>query len=331
MGKPKRRQAAAKRLLIICQDLDPHVDVMISHLKDRDIRPFRLHTQDLQTNLDVEIRPDVPDGQWRWRLEGAGDAITDIEVGSVWNRRTLFRRDPDLTPDEAEFAEMESREVMAGLYRMTEAFWVNHPDKIRRAESKPDHMKIAAELGLQIPRTLLTNSADAARAFFDACGGQVVFKVMVPGRLGAKDSLGIYTSLVTKEQLDDDIAIRRTPCFFQEYLPKVSDIRVTVIGERTFAVEISSQDDPAGVVDWRMGSLANMPHSAHQLPDPIEQKCHALLRHYGLNYGAIDFVLTAEGEYVFLEINPSGQFSWIEGMTKLPLFDTLADLLTAPL
>lgn len=331
MSGRARNRTATKRLMIICQDLDPHVDVMVSHLEDRGIRPFRLHTQDLQGNLNLQIRPESSRGDWRWRLEGPVEAITDREVGSVWNRRTLFRRDPALSNEEAEFAEMESRETMMGVYRMTDAFWVNHPDRVRRAESKPDHMSVAVDLGFTVPRTLFTNDGGAARKFFDACDGQVVFKVLIQGRLGAEDSLGIYTSPVTRKQLDDDVAIRRAPCFFQEHLPKAADLRVTVIGERIFAVEIRSQEDPDGTVDWRRGSITQMPHVSHQLPAAIEAKCHELLRHYGLHYGAIDLVLTPDGEYFFLEINPSGQFSWVEGLTRLPLFDTLADLLTAPL
>jgi glutathione synthase/RimK-type ligase-like ATP-grasp enzyme len=323
--------ADGKRVLIITQDVDPHADVMIPYLEDRRARPFRFHTQDVQSSLHLEIRPDVSSPGWRWRLEGPHGSITDVEVGSVWNRRTLFRRDPALSEQEAQFAEMETREVVLGLYRMTNAYWVNHPDLVRRAESKALQLQVAAELGMALPRTLLTNDAARARKFFDECAGEMIFKIQIQGRLGAEDSLGIYTSRVTRDQLSDDEAIRRVPCLFQELLGKESDIRVTIIGERIFAVEIRSQEDPAGIVDWRRGNISNMPHAEYKLPAQLEQQCLAMMRSFGLHYAAIDFVRTPDGRHYFLEINPSGQFSWVQGLTRLPLFETLADLLVAPM
>lgn len=321
----------SKRVLIISQDVDPHVDVMMPYLEDRRARPFRFHPQDLQHCLNLEICPGgAPEG-WRWRLDGPHDSISDREVGSVWNRRTLFRQDPALSGQEAQFAEMETREVILGLYRMTDACWINHPDAVRRAESKALQLQVAGELGMALPRTLITNNGARAREFFDSCAGEVVFKIHIQGRLGAEDSLGIYTNRVTREQLQDDETIRRVPCLFQEHLIKVSDIRVTVIGGRVFAVEIRSQDDPRGIVDWRRGDITRMRHREYKLPAGLEQKCLAMLQRFGLSYGAVDFVLSPGGDHYFLEINPSGQFSWVEGLTRLPLFESLADLLVAPL
>jgi glutathione synthase/RimK-type ligase-like ATP-grasp enzyme len=300
-------------------------------LQDRKARPFRFHPQDLERSINLEIRQGGSQPEWRWRLETPHDSITDADVGSVWNRRTLFRRDPALSEREALFAEMETREVILGLCRITDAYWVNHPDAVRRAESKALQLQVAAELGMVLPRTLITNNAARARSFFDECAGEMIFKVQIQGRLGAEDSLGIYTSRVTRAQLSDDDAIHRVPCLFQEFLIKESDIRVTIIGELVFAVEIRSQDDPRGVVDWRRGDIGRMPHAEYKLPAQLEQQCLAMVRYFGLHYGAIDFVRTPDGRHCFLEINPSGQFSWVEGLTRLPLFESLADLLVAPM
>ncbi|MBI4796474.1 MAG: hypothetical protein HY790_11680 [Deltaproteobacteria bacterium] len=118
---PGRRQ---RKVLIITQEIDPHADVMALHLQKRGVKAVRFHPQSLG-------RPDTlscefgPRGQLNWRLEGAYGVLKDREVGSVWYRRPLFALDPELSPEEAQFAQTESREAVLGLFRLTEAFWVN--------------------------------------------------------------------------------------------------------------------------------------------------------------------------------------------------------------
>ena len=66
------------------------------------------------------------------------------------------------------------------------------------------------------------------------------------------------------------------------------------------------------------------------MPDEIKKACVDLTKYYGLEFGAIDLVLTPEGNYVFLEINPNGQWAWIEVLTRLPISDAIANLLANP-
>jgi glutathione synthase/RimK-type ligase-like ATP-grasp enzyme len=63
------------------------------------------------------------------------------------------------------------------------------------------------------------------------------------------------------------------------------------------------------------------------LPPEIQDKCVRLVEQLELSYGAIDMVLTPEGRYVFLEINPNGQYLWIEEQTGMPISAALCDLL----
>jgi glutathione synthase/RimK-type ligase-like ATP-grasp enzyme len=105
------------------------------------------------------------------------------------------------------------------------------------------------------------------------------------------------------------------------------EIRATIVGNRVFAAEIHSQNSPKTRDDWRRYDFDNTPHLPHQLPLDMEQKCVDLVRHLNLNFGAIDLILTPQGEYVFLEINPNGQWGWIEELTGLPICAAIVDLL----
>jgi glutathione synthase/RimK-type ligase-like ATP-grasp enzyme len=117
---------------------------------------------------------------------------------------------------------------------------------------------------------------------------------------------------------------------FQAYVPKRFELRVTVIGNQVFAAEIHSQLTNHTRYDWRRYDLSRTPHLRHELPPEIQDKCVRLVEQLELSYGAIDMVLTPEGRYVFLEINPNGQYLWIEEQTGLPISAALCDLLMDP-
>ncbi|NJR75066.1 MAG: hypothetical protein HC773_18390 [Scytonema sp. CRU_2_7] len=117
------------------------------------------------------------------------------------------------------------------------------------------------------------------------------------------------------------------PNDFQAYIPKRLELRITVVGQQVFAAEIHSQETNHTRYDWRRYDHHKTPYFPHELPPEVEQRCVQLVEKLGLCYGAIDMILTPDGRYVFLEINPNGQYLWIELATGLPISDAICDLL----
>src|SRR5205814_484076 len=107
------------------------------------------------------------------------------------------------------------------------------------------------------------------------------------------------------------------------------ELRVTVVGARVFAAKIDSQANADAKLDWRR-SLHDVAYEAVALPEEIETRIQAFMRFFGLVYGAFDFIVTPQGGYVFLEVNPSGQYMWLECATGLGITAALADALIAP-
>ncbi len=110
--------------------------------------------------------------------------------------------------------------------------------------------------------------------------------------------------------------VRLAPVIFQEYIPATADLRVIAIGEQLFAAAASTADSEYKV-DVRLN--LHVRYQAHELPADLSTKLLKFMRQLGLEYGAIDLRLTPEGEYVFFEINPAGQFLYIEQATGLPI------------
>lgn len=134
-----------------------------------------------------------------------------------------------------------------------------------------------------------------------------------------------FTNVVPQNLIDQLEDFDLTPCIFQRNIPKKYEIRVTVIGEKVFAAAVYSQSDEEAKIDWRRKRLV---FKEVQLPAEIENLCVQILKELNLGFGAIDLIKTPEGEYVFLEINPNGQWVWIENQTGQRISEAIIEYLT---
>ncbi|WP_433061437.1 MvdC/MvdD family ATP grasp protein [Dactylosporangium sp. CS-033363] len=311
------------RILVVTDYIDAHADRLIALLRERGAEPVRLNSSDQSATLTG--RP--PKGV-TLHLPDAGRTADLAGLTSIWWRKPgPFGLHAGLDDRQREFALEETHHAVLGLLGSLGARWVSHPDAIRRAGYKAEQLHRAAALGFEVPRTLVTNEPEAARAFLDACGGRVVYKVLSDPYLAARkhtgheppDNLFVATTPVTAATLGDGESVRAVPCQFQEELAIASELRVTVIGDEVFAAEVV-----AGTMDWRLpGADATWRSAA--LPDAVAGRCVALTRGYNLEFGAIDLVRTADGRLVFLEINPNGQFLFVEDrVPQLRLGDAMA-------
>ena len=73
-----------------------------------------------------------------------------------------------------------------------------------------------------------------------------------------------------------------------------------------------------------------MKHEPFNLPNIITKHILTLMKTWKLKFAAIDMIVTPSGEYVFLEVNPNGQWGWIETLTGMPITDSLVELLLNP-
>lgn len=316
-------------IIIVTNRLDQTADFLILELQRRQAKYLRFNTEDFPQHVRVVWQMDGTDIDGYFQFPKGKVGFKDIK--SIWYRRPVPPVPSDLIEDPAayEFALAESETALDSVWRTLDCFWVSHPDSLRRAEFKLHQLKEAAQAGFRIWPTLLTNEAESAQAFYRDHDGGVVYKPLRQGRLVRGDEVSlIYTNLIGSSEAERLDAVTYAPSLLQKYVEKQSEIRVTVIGTEVFAVEIFSQDHADSQHDWRRGDTAQLRHAAHPLPEQTKFKCVQLVRTLNLAFGAIDLILTPSGEYVFLEINPNGQWAWIQQLCpEIPLRETLADLL----
>lgn len=254
------------------------------------------------------------------------------EVTAVWHRRLSFGAHlPAGLDKQLRHASLgEASAAAHGMLASLKAFRMDHLHHIRHAENKQLQLQIARELGLDIPRTLTTNDPRAVHTFAETCEGGMVTKMLSSFAIYEEGKeLVVFTNPVKPEDLEDLSGLSLCPATFQERLPKSLEIRATVVGQRVMSAAVDSQVSQRAVDDWRRDGINMLQDwQSYQLPSEIERKLLRLMDHFSLNYGAIDIILTPDNRHVFLELNPSGEFFWLERSPGLPISEAIADVLT---
>lgn len=311
-------------IVVISHPGDPHATRVLDLLRGKGRDPLLLDISDLPSRATLTL--DYSNGKERrleYKTEGRG-AFHLQHAKAVWWRRPQA---PALSgvsdPDVHAFTHNEWQEALNGLWQLIDAPWMNPPARDEVAARKALQLRVAAEMGLKTPRTLITSDPDEARRFVEAQGvGKTIFKTF-----SCTHAIWRETRLVGERELEILDRVRLAPVIFQEYIRAEADLRVTVVGDKIFpaAIHAENSDYP---VDFRM-SLGQARTEPATLPPQLVKRLFSLMRRLGLVYGAIDLRRTPEGEYVFLEVNTAGEFLFVEERTGLPISQAVADWLGA--
>ena len=321
---------ASPSVIIFTNREDVTTDYIILSLTARKINFLRLNTEDMPSRFTASIQ--FLSGKYSLEVTlhlQQGDVVLRPPLGAYYRRPgwPSMTHAPMAPPLRAYCVE-ESASLLGAIYAIAPLKWLNHPDAIALAEVKPLQLLVASNLGFNIPRTLITNCSTMA-ANFVVHESPVVAKPLKRAAMviAAKEHVA-FTTRLDDQMIKNIDAVSLAPCIFQQEIKKKYDIRVTVVGEKVFVIAIYSQVFSETAVDWRRGSRIDIPQKSHQLPPRVEAACLAITRHFGLRFAAIDLILDAEDKYFFCELNPNGQWAWIEERASLPIADAIVDELT---
>jgi glutathione synthase/RimK-type ligase-like ATP-grasp enzyme len=215
-------------------------------------------------------------------------------------------------------------------------FCVNPPPFNSAYEEKIGQLFAAAQVGLTIPDSLYTARLQPARTFSAQHADDIVYKpfraylqVIEPRGDEPARAVRLLTNRVQPRDLEEPAGFVPTPGIFQPYIPKTLELRIVVVGNALFACAIHSQQSDLSRDDWRRYDFVNTPYEPFELPGEIADRIRALMDRLGLVFGSVDMVLTPDGEYVFLEVNPNGQFDFVANLTGMPIYEHLAAMLLA--
>lgn len=290
-------------ILILSSIFDFSTDLVTQDLEKRKLRYLRLNKENLS-----EYRITIVPHEIVMKIEcSEGTFIVDENVHSVWFRQPIFLRN---TPgDTLTVKEQLIRSQWMGFLRSLSIFknamWMNWPESTYLAETKAFQLMQAHKLGFCIPKTKIGNNVKEFIGF----NNDVIIKSLDTVLLReGDDCLFTYSTIENPSKLRDE-EVYEAPLTVQEYISPKTDIRVTVIGNKLFAVKITSEG--AGIKeDWRVLNKDKLEYTDIDLPDEIKNRCFQLVKKLGLNFGAIDFI-ESNGKYIFIEINPTGEWGWL--------------------
>jgi glutathione synthase/RimK-type ligase-like ATP-grasp enzyme len=303
--------------LILAGDKDPHVEAVMSRLASKGVAPKHINKSNL-TESGFTLSP-------------TANTITCenlLGITSVWYRRLL----PLILPDDMQdkwrkWCEQEFTQALLGALLRLNVYWVSDPFNIKKASLKALQLQVARVIGkFQVPDYIITSNPDVAKSFVvNTCNKQAVIKCLGRPVVFEKTSVStFFTNKIDNTEHEEWSRLKYAPCIFQRLVKKVTEIRVTVVGRQVFAAAIEINDSIEDV-DYRKVDPYTFKHRAIKLPDPIRRGCLAICRYYGLRFAAFDLILDREGNYYFLEINPNGQWLWIEELTGMPISMAIAD------
>ncbi|MEK7193684.1 MAG: MvdC/MvdD family ATP grasp protein [Patescibacteria group bacterium] len=323
-------------VLILTSAPDVSVNPVIACFEQMDQKYLKFNTETFPRDSQVNL--ELSDKNLDGMLRIADNPIISLmEIKSCWYRGTRSPENLSVLPEGYfKLVKEESTAALWSLYTTLETFWMNKPVVANRLleHNKFFQLKCASRHGLLVPRTIITNDPKNLLEFCRACGGSIAVK-MLKGHLFVDSASGeiytLYTNRVSEDELRTHFeSIRIAPVFAQEYIPKKLELRITIVGNNVFTCAIHSQDSTRTQDDWRRYDFGNVRHEQFDLPNEVRDALLKLMKSWDLSFGAIDMILTPEGQYVFLEINPSGQWGWIEELTGMPISRAIAELLSNP-
>lgn len=303
---------SVQRALILADENDAHVSALRWALGENGMEVFCAPSMRLNGAARYSIHANMQG------VQASGPWGDSTGLRSVWMRVMAPPQIEGLPEFDHKFVHKQwelfqrntfelARDVSAGL-------WINHPVNAYHAESKLLQLKIANEVGLLIPDTVVTNDAADVRNMIRR-HGKVVFKQFFDYMWRDVAAGTLHSSspaiLDTQTELPED-SIGLCPGIYQRYIQKRFDLRITVIGDRMFAAKLHRGCKEA-YVDWRPHVYKDeLLMETFTLPAAIETKLRALMSRLNLVFGCIDLVADSDGNFYFLEVNQQGQFLFVE-------------------
>lgn len=316
-------------LLIVSNKTDLATDYLIVRLHERGVPFLRINTEDYLLSWDACFS--IKESATHVEIRKVGQESLPVECFTGAYIRQPKMPDLNIVDDDKGFAKREVGETLKSIWRaIDDSIWLNAPRRLLLASNKPEQLTIANSIGFKVPDTYVGTNYESIKKFYEAHSGSIIAKAVKHGF----DFDG-YKARVAATQKIDEASLASIKCYatipmiFQNHIEKEYDIRVIVVGSDVFATAIESQGHEETKTDWRLSDCYKIPLKQYKinLPQKIISLCLEMTKKFNLRYSAIDLVLGKDGAYYFLELNPNGQWAWVEQLGIHNIRDSIIDAL----
>lgn len=251
-----------------------------------------------------------------WYIEYNHMRVTDDDIYSIYYRKPMF---PSLHLYQARYHSMIQRDIISVVNGIADSFLgkvLSKPSILRKTENKVYQLIYASKHGWRIPKSYIGNDIEQCNEFENDLS---IIKPLTTGKTYGSSGWELYQTNLFKG-LDADISL--TPLYLQQYIQKQYEARLTIIEKNVYCVRIDTQNK----IDWR-ADYQNHKYSLISCPDIIVEKCMTMMSDFELQFGAFDFIVTPQNQWVFLELNPNGQWLWLEESLELDISRKIVEYL----
>lgn len=214
----------------------------------------------------------------------------------------------------------------------SDARWLSSFDIIERLRyNKATELSIAKSIGMfEVPDTLITNNPNQARMFYYSHDGDIVAKCLHHHLVQIKNNeYLIYSRKLLETDLSNlDDSLQLAPCIFQKRIEKKSELRITVVREQVFAAKLKLKSKKALEEDIHLSDYDDdIDIEPFGLTQDVKNHILEIMKSFGLEFGCLDFIVDKNDKLIFLEINPTGDWAYIEDVTGMPITEALSKLI----
>ncbi|UUC44334.1 MvdC/MvdD family ATP grasp protein [Flavobacterium cerinum] len=308
------------------------IDIVIRRLRELGKEVFRLDSDTFSHQLKFEYSFENEKVQIKIEHEGTAFSIDDIEA--VYYRKLWHINVPDDLDDTFKSIYNQEYTTMRNLFfeSLRKLPWMNPMELDHRiGENKLEQLSYARNAGLMIPETLFTNDPIKVKHFFyTVCKGNMIAKLHGSLSRSMKGDTPFFpTTRIQESDLDNLETLVYCPMIFQQNIEKRYELRIIYIDGTFFTGKINAQASETGKTDWRAAKDIMPSWEYYALPDSVCNALDTMMRNIGLYFGAIDMIRQEDGTYIFLEVNPQGEWGMIQRDLDYPIGETIAEKLVA--
>lgn len=308
------------------------IDIVMERFKELGKEVFRLNSDTFSDQLQFEYSVNKQGVSVQLKQ---GDALISIEaIEAVYYRKLWHITLPDELHVDFQNIYFQEYTTMRSLFfdALRNLPWMNPMDIDHRiGENKLEQLSYARKAGLNIPESLFTNDPVKVNDFFyTVCKGNMIAKLHGSLSRSMKGDTPFFpTTRIRESDLDRLDTLAYCPMIFQQNIEKRYELRIIYIDGTFFTGKINALASEAGKTDWRAAKDIMPSWELYTLPESVCNALDTMMRDLGLYFGAIDMIRQTNGEYIFLEVNPQGEWGMIQRDLGYPIGQTIAEKLVA--
>lgn len=295
------------KILIITCSYDKTIDYIIEKNKYR-ANFFRFNV-DLFADYGITISNSY------WEISYRNNTINSNTTLSIYYRKPTFPDTSDFAPEYRRIINSDILAIIDGLANSFSGVVLTKPYLLRQAENKIFQLIYAKSHSILMPKSFIGNNN-----YWKCINDQRIIKPISVGKIETSSGIAIIQTNLMHEN-DSYDSPELTPVYIQEYIKKSFEVRITVVDDDFFAVKIVSDN----MIDWRAGN--NNQYEIIDIPIEIKKCIKMMMKDFQLRFGAIDYIVDVDGKWYFLEINPNGQWQWLECILGLSISDSIMNML----